>query len=139
MQTSGRSCRTGIAVTAGPRCGGRKCVDRVRPWRVDRDLDRLGLLRNLNKTVCADARAPGLPAPFFVKSCELRAVSYELRVLASRLGLYSREMDRRTFLAASAAVLGHRLVGPAEMLAMAVDAAPVNLLGLTFGPLASSL
>src|SRR6185312_15887274 len=48
-------------------------------------------------------------------------------------------MDRRTFLAASAAVLGHGLVGPAEMLAMAVDAAPVNLLGLTFGPLASSL
>ena len=44
-------------------------------------------------------------------------------------------MDRRTFLAASAAVLGHGLVGPAEMLAMAVDAAPVNLLGSTFGSL----
>jgi len=48
-------------------------------------------------------------------------------------------MDRRTFLAASAAVLGQGLVGPAEMLAMAADAAPVNLLGSTFGPLGSSL
>src|SRR5579864_6724698 len=57
--------------------------------------------------------------------------------------LYSRGMDRRTFLAASAAVLGQGLVGPAGVLAMdvagAVTAAPGNLLGSTVGPLAASV
>src|SRR6202012_1144766 len=60
-------------------------------------------------------------AHFLFKSCELLALSYESGGFKFfRLGLYSRGMDRRTFLAASAAVLGQGLVGPAEMLAMAV-------------------
>jgi Heparinase II/III-like protein len=81
----------------------------------------------------------GVWAGVFVNSYEPRATSHGLTATSFQLpvsSLYSRGMDRRTFLAASAAVLGQGLVGPAEMLAMAVDAAPMNLLGSTFGSLA---